>query len=238
MITGNSAAQSQQLSINSTGTISGTAARWSFATAIFSLALVTILHVVKKELEPSWHMVSEYAIGQNGWIMKLAFFCWAISCFTLYSAVRPQVSTRGGKIGLVLLLIVGISLLMAGIFVMDSPTASKDELTTHGNLHGFSAMIGIPGHAIAALLISISLSRNPAWTSARRSLMLSAHFTWISLVVMFASIFIYLGKTDGKFGPDTLIGWPNRLLLVAYCVWLMTVARQVIRLGSERRKDF
>jgi len=235
MITNNSAAQNQQLLIKPAAAISLTAARWSFATAIISLALVAILHIIKREFDPSWHMVSEYAIGDYGWVMKLAFFSWAISCITLCTAISSQISSKGGKIGLVLLFIVGISIVIAGIFVMDPPTASKDELTTHGNLHGLSAMIGIPGQAIAALLISISLARNPAWGSARRSLMLSAHFTWLSLVIMFASMFIMLGKTQGKFGPDTLIGWPNRLLVVAYCLWLINVARHAIRLNNERR---
>ena len=236
MITENSAVPNQQLLMKPATVISPTVARWSLATAIIALVLVAMLHFIKPEFEPSWHMVSEYAIGDNGWVMKLAFFSWAISCITLAAAIRSQISNKGGKIGIVLLFIVGISIFMAGLFVMDPPTASKEELTIHGNLHGLSAMIGIPGQMIAALLISISLSRNPAWVSAKRSLLLSAHFTWVSLVVMFASIFFFLGKTNGEFGPDTLIGWPNRLLVLAYCVWLMTVARLAIRLSSERTR--
>ena len=234
MITDNRALPNQQLLIKPVTAISQTAARWSFATAIISLVIVAILHIIKPEIEPSWHMLSEYAIGDHSWVMKLAFFSWATSCFTLAIAVRSQISSKGGIIGLVLLFIVCISLFMGGLFVMDPPTASKDELTTHGNLHGLSAMLGLPGQAIAALLISISLSRNPAWLLAKRSLMLSAHFVWVSLVVMFASVFIFLGKTQGEFGPDTLIGWPNRLLWVACCVWLMTVARHAIRLRRDR----
>jgi hypothetical protein len=223
-----------QQQVNSPMTlISQKAARLSFITAIISLVLIAALHFIKKDMEPSWHMVSEYAIGDHGWVMKLAFFSWGISCITLASAVRYQIKTLSGRIGLVLLFIVGISIVMAGVFVMDPPTASKDEMTTHGNLHGLTSMIGIPGHAIAAVLISFSLSRNPAWASAKSSLKWSAHFTWISLVVMIGSIFIMLGKTQGKFDPEALIGWPNRILVFAYCSWLIVVANNAIRLSRQ-----
>jgi hypothetical protein len=57
--------------------------------------------------------------------------------------------------------------------------------------------------------------------------------TWVSLLLMFASMFIMLGKTQGKFGPDVLIGWPNRLVVLSYCVWLMVTARRAIQLRGQ-----
>jgi hypothetical protein len=47
------------------------------------------------------------------------------------------------------------------------------------------------------------------------------------LVVMFATIAIMFQRKDSRFGPDVWIGWPNRLLVVAYCGWLTVVARHV-----------
>lgn len=124
----------------------------------------------------------------------------------------------------------------AGLFEADPVTASKDELTRHGNLHGLAAMVGIPGLPIAAVLISRSLVRKPAWSSARRLLLWTAHLTWISVVLMFASMFIMLGQTAGKFGPDVLIGWPNRLVVLSYSAWLMVVAWRADRLRSAGRR--
>ncbi len=208
--------------------------RLPFIAAAATLIVVAALHFIKSEMEPSWHMVSEYAIGDYGWIMKLGFFCWAISCISLVATIRSQIKSTGGKIGLILLFIAGIAIIMAGIFVMDSPTASKEQLTTHGHLHGLASMIGLPGQPIAALLISRSLARHPAWAAAKKSIVLTAHFSWISLVVMIACTVIMLGKTEGKFGPDTLIGWPNRLLVIAYCAWLMTVAWHARRIYCKQ----
>lgn len=212
------------------------AARLSFAAAAIFLVLLAALHVIKPEFDPSWRFVSEYSIGRHGWIMVLAFSSLALSCVASVIAIRSQVATTGGRIGLALLLVVAASLVAAGLFEADPVTASKDELTRHGNLHGLAAMVGIPGLPISAVLISRSLVRKPAWSSARRLLLWTAHLTWISVVLMFASMFIMLGQTAGKFGPDVLIGWPNRLVVLSYSAWLMVVAWRADRLRSAGRR--
>jgi ABC-type Fe3+-hydroxamate transport system substrate-binding protein len=35
-------------------------------------------------------------------------------------------------------------------------------------------------------------------------------------------------------GVIALIGWANRLLVVAYCVWVVTAARQAIKLRGQQ----
>jgi hypothetical protein len=204
--------------------ISQTAARLSFAGAATFLILLAALHFIKPELDPSWRMISEYEIGDYGWIMVLAFLCLALSCVALFVAIRSQIRTTGGKIGLVLLLVSALGMTIAAIFTTDPITASQDELTTHGTLHGVGALLGIPGFPIAATLISLSLARNSAWSSVRRSILWTAGLTWISLLVFVVFVAVMLPQSQGGFGPDVLIGWPNRLNMVANSGWLMVVA--------------
>jgi hypothetical protein len=97
----------------------------------------------------------------------------------------------------------------------DPIAASQDELTTHGNLHGLGALLGIPGFPIAAALIGRSLARNQAWSPARRSLLRTAALTRIGLLVFASSVAFLLPQGNGGFGPDVPIGWPNRLLVLA-----------------------
>ena len=213
--------------------ISQTAARLSFAASLIFLVLLAALHFIKPELDPSWRMVSEYATGRYGWIMVLAFLSLAFSCATLFVAIRSEIQTTSGKIGLALLLVCAAGMTIAAIFTADPITASQDELTTHGNLHGLGALLGIPGFPIAATLISRSLSGNQAWSSARRSLLWTAALSWIGLVVFILSVALFLPLGDGGFGPNVLIGWPNRLLIVAYSVWLMVVTWRAIRVHRQ-----
>lgn len=189
------------------------AARLAFAAATTVLVLLAALHFLSPEFDPSWRMVSEYALGKYGWVLALMFLAWALSCVTLYFAIRSHIQTLGGKIGLGFLLATAAGMGMAAIFDVSQP------------LHGLAALIGIPSLPIAAMLISLSLVRNPAWSSARRSLLWTANLSWISLVLMFATLFIGLSQSGGEFGPGAPIGWPNRLLVLAYCAWLMAAAR-------------
>jgi hypothetical protein len=211
---------------------SQTAARLSIAAAATFLILLAALHFIKPELDPSWRVVSEYEIGRYGWIMVLAFLSLAVSCVGLFIAIRSQIDTIGGKIGLAFLLVAAAGLIIAAIFITDPITASHNELTTHGNLHGLGAALGT-GFPIAAALIGWSLARNQAWSSARRSLVWSAGLAWIGFLV-FALSMVIMFPDDGTFGPDVLIGWPNRFMMLAYSAWLMVVAWRADQLSRQR----
>jgi hypothetical protein len=60
----------------------------SLAGAAVFLVLLGALHVITPELAPSWRFVSEYAIGENGWVMTLAFLSLSSSCAALCVASR------------------------------------------------------------------------------------------------------------------------------------------------------
>ena len=75
-------------------------ARVSFAAAAAFVVLFAVLHVLKPELDPSWRMGSEYAIGDYGWVMRIAMFALALSCAALFAALRPENETTGGRIAL------------------------------------------------------------------------------------------------------------------------------------------
>ena len=198
------------------------AARLSFGAGAASLFCLAILHVLSPEFDTSWRMVSEYALGNFGWVLSLMFLTQALSCAALFFALKSQVRTVGGRIGLFFLLAAGVGMAMASVFDV-----------TH-KLHGLSALIGIPGISIAELILGVSLSRNPAWSSKRRLLLWTSNLPWISLVLMVTMLFIGLSQSGGTFGPGVLIGWPNRLLIVAYCGWLMLIAWQINQLYRQK----
>ena len=212
--------------------ISQTAARLSFAAATAFLLLLAALHFIKRELDPSWRVISEYALGDYGWMIVIAFLSLALSCLSLIVAIRSQIRSISGKIGLAFLLVAAAGLVIAAIFTTDPLTASRDELTTHGDLHGLGAGLGT-GFPIAATLIGLSLARNRAWSTARQSLLWAAGLAWIGFLVFALSMFVMF-PGDGTFGPDVLIGWPNRFMIVAYSAWLMVVAWRALQLSGQR----
>jgi hypothetical protein len=202
---------------------SPTAARLSLAGAATFVVLLAGLHLLKPELDPSWHFISEYAIGRHGWMMVLAFGALAFSYVMLTVALRSQLRTIWDRIGLALLLVSAAGLAIAASFTTDPITASKDAVTSEGKLHNLGGTLGI-AMPFAAAIISWSLARNQAWASARRPLMWATALALLSFLVSLSSLSVMLSQHDGRFGPDVLVGWPNRLEMLAYSVWLMVVA--------------
>jgi len=212
--------------------VSSTAARLSFAGAATFVVLLAALHFIKPELDPSWHFISEYAIGDYGWIMVLAFLSLALSYVSLFAAIRSQLRTIVGRIGLALLLISALGLTIAAIFTTDPITVSENAVTTEGTLHNLGGTLGI-AMPFAAAIIGWKLARNPAWSSARRPLLWATGLALVAFLVTFFSLGVMVSQSGGKFGPDVLVGWPNRFEVVAYSVWLMVVAWQAVKLRGK-----
>ena len=213
--------------------ISPTAARLSFASAATFVGLLTALHLIKPELDPSWHFISEYAIGDHGWMMVLAFLTLALSYVSLLVAIRSQLRTIAGRIGLALLLVSALGLTIAAIFTTDPITVSKEAVTTEGTIHNLGGTLGI-AMPFAAALIGWKLANNPAWSTAKRPLLWATGLALVAFVVSFVSLGVMLSQSGGKFGPDVLVGWPNRFEILAYCVWVMVVAWQAVKLRGQR----
>lgn len=211
-------------------------AAWLSGTGACIVALLMLaLHAIKPEFEPSWRFLSEYAIGRHGWIMTLAFLVWSASSAALALAVRREVTTRSGRIGAAVLLVVAAALVPAGLFPQDPVTARPDETTTSGTIHALASMIGIPGIPIAAMLISSSLSQSsPGWAAHRPALMRSAHATWISLALMVGYL-AWAVPHAGGFTSEVWAGWMNRLVVATYLLWQLVVSRLLVANGTARR---
>jgi hypothetical protein len=209
-----------------------TAARTAFAAGLLSFLLLVVLHAFKSDLDPATHVVSEYALGEYGWMMALCFLSLAIGCASLFVALRSEVRSLGGKIGLAFLAAAAVGLTMAAMFPMDPITIKPEDATTSGRMHGVSGMIGIPSLVIAAVLLSVALRRHPWWTRVRFPLIALAHLSWISVTLMFAFLAILIREGTGGLGG--LMGWANRLLMLAYCGWVMVAAWPMAHIGGAR----
>jgi hypothetical protein len=142
-------------------------------------------------------------------------FSLAFSLVTLFVAIHSQLRTIAGRIGLGLLLLSAFGMTIAGIFITDPITASEAERTMQGNLHELGALLDVT--PLAALFISLSLTRNPVWSSVRQTLLWTAFLPFIGLLVFIISTTVMLPQNDGAFGPEVMICWPNRFLVVTYC---------------------
>jgi len=198
------------------------AAIFSQAFGLTFLAILAALHFLEPEFDPSWRMISEYALGRHGWLMSLAFFCWAGSVLCLTAAVWSGLASRLPRAWL--LLVVG-ALVGAGVF-RTNPILDDTPRLGH-TLHAACGALVILTFPAGATLVTRGLpDRTPLETWATRA-------TWLGLVGFFGSIAISraLHPGAGRVGPDVLLGWPNRAMVVLYLAWILVTAR---RAGSGK----
>lgn len=199
------------------------AARAALTTAIAYQALLLLLIPLRPDLDPSWHTISEWALGPYGWVMTAAFLISASSYGALLVAVRREVRGHLGKIGVALLLVCTLGTLGVGLFTTD-PLDSPVDATVQGTLHtvlGSTALLLLP---FAALSINLSLARNDAWRAARRLLLVTAYIPLIGLVGFVVYTALFVAPLGDVHGPGVHIGWPPRFALATYAVWIITLA--------------
>src|SRR5205807_9936672 len=129
------------------------------------------------EFEPSFGIVSEYALGRDAWVLSLMFLAWRISSWALAFAIWSQVKTKAGKVGLWFLVIAGLGEAMASVFDV-----------THDPGHSIAGVLGIGGFPTAAVLLSVSLGRTQTWRGAKSLLLCIANLNWISVVLLGATL--------------------------------------------------
>lgn len=207
-------------------------AHLAIAAAVATPLLLVCLRVLSPEFDPSYRLISEYALGGYGWLLSLTFLAWGVSSCALALAIRSRVRTRGGRVGLAFLVVAGVGQAMASVFDI------RNDL-----MHNLAGALGILGLPVAAMLVTVSLGHNDDWASARRRLLVLAHLTWISRILLVVTFVLLVSSFMATYGslPNQapaalphgvigLVGWADRLLVVADCAWVAAVARHAIHL--------
>lgn len=191
--------------------IVSTKAAWlTIGAGVAYQALLGALIFFRPDLNPSWHSVSEWAIGPHGWVMSGTFLVCSINYLSLFVLLRRQLPSRMGQIGLAILLICAVGVAGAGIFTTD-PMPFRPPLSSRGTLHvtcGTSQLVLFP---LAALLITRGLATTQgAWATARKRMLWTA---WLPLCAflcfaVYTALFVVpLGPH--AYGPGVNIGWPS-----------------------------
>jgi thiosulfate reductase cytochrome b subunit len=195
---------------------SSIAAGVTFGGAAAFLLILAGLHVLKPQLDPSWCLISEYAIGRHGWLMSLAFVSLSASCFALHFAL-------GLSLGGIALAVVALGALGSALFVADPTATPWMSQTSSGRLHTASATLFVLGFPPATTIIGWSLSGDQTPASTQSLLAWMSLIVWAGFLVFIGSVIFY-GAPKCRFGPQVRIGWQNRLMMVIYSAWLMIVA--------------
>lgn len=195
----------------------GTAAVGCLAYAALALLL---MHVLRPDLAPDSHMISEYAVGTFGWVMQSVFVGLSLGCAALLVGLAFNGPTSiTARFGAFLLGVASVGLIVSAIYPMDLPGAPA---TRAGEMHDLSFMVNVGSIALAIVLITVSLGSDLRWRSFRR--------TSIVLLSLIALAFVLQFLTLHKGAP---YGLANRFFIAVVLAWLIATS---IRLRNLPRR--
>ena len=88
---------------------------------------------------------------------------------------------------------------------------------------------------IVSIILSRSISKAYNQLSFTKKLRWLTLLVWIGFLSFFNAIIIYADKIKVRaYGPDVLIGLPNRFMVVTYTVWLIVLAREMIIFTKQK----
>jgi hypothetical protein len=212
-----------------------TLAKLIIASSGLSLLCLLLLHFLSPEINPSWRMISEYALGKFKPVLTAFFLLGSISSLLLPFLLWNETTSVWAKIGLVLIFVSGVGGFMGGLFDVKHP------------LHGVAFALGVPTLPVGALLICYHLIKRGAWNRHSLSMLLSAHSIWISIVLMAVAMVVMINgfKQAGiPFGNDAtppeslpagviaLAGYFNRLVVLCCAVWVIFMAKVYLSISQ------
>jgi hypothetical protein len=205
--------------------VSARGACLSLGLSVAFLALLALLHMLKPEFNTG-HLISEYQLGEYGFLMSLAFCLLGASAVVLALSLWPCSRTLEGRTGRRMLLGVGVALFVSGLF----PAVQTPRIVAY--IHGISAFVVIIGSPIAFTLIDRGLARARAGSS--HIVRWATLVGWIALLSFLISFAVARFSGQNDVSLSSSVSLTNRFLILSYCVWLAAAAWTVMRMRSRQ----
>jgi Protein of unknown function (DUF998) len=192
------------------------AARLAVAGPLLCIALVALLHILEPEVNDS-DAVSEYALGDYGWLMNIAFFSAATGIGALAFALhRSLARSKTAVAGVILLSLVTVAWICLGAGNIDPEGA---EMTTHGLIHGIGFLLGLPTRLAVPLVFAAAFRRDERWKDYSR----------VTLAFGIAAVVAELAGFSDRASVVTL-----RFSLGLWLLWIALTGVRVLSEGTAR----
>jgi hypothetical protein len=195
--------------------------------AALAVLLLVVLHILRPDLDPSWHVVSEYANGPHGWLMTITFAALAAGCTAMVVLLLPVADSWPIRVGTILLALAATGLAMAALFPADIVQDPMPPVSWTGSMHSVASLLGNPTLLIGMLVLAFALPGYAPWEGTGSILLALAVIAWLSFIAMMVGLFVFLPQGTGGLGA--LVGYGNRLLVAAYAGWLIAASLPLFR---------
>jgi hypothetical protein len=183
---------------------------------VYFAVAVVVLHFLRPEYNPINHAVSNYAVGQYGYLMTAAFYALALSLLALvFGLIRSLTFTNQARVAILLLCLASAGMVVMGIFPGDVH-ALHPPATITGIIHWTAAGISFLSIMITAFLLSSCFRTDERWQAFQ-------HRCFVLALTMVGALLLY--------GILALVGWigiGQRIFIAMCLLWLLALARWLL----------
>jgi hypothetical protein len=185
----------------------------SVALSLGGVVAVLVLHVLRPDLAPLSHRLSEYAIGRYGGLMTAAFVCVGAGLLTLSGAIVGADRRLISRVVAAAVGVAGVGMVLSGLY----RTEASGQGATAGAVH--SAASGMATLALIGAAV--------VWTAVgpRRA-----------APVLLAAMAVVLGAVSPALHRSRWSGLSQRLLWLTLLGWAVIAAWELAHraVGSKR----
>ncbi len=189
-------------------------------------ATFVVLHFVQWGLDPGEHFISEYAHGQLGWLVTVAFFVIGAGTLALALGLHRSLEPRERvEMSLVLMTITGISFMVSGIFQIDPLLEDGTTgYTPAGITHLVATLVLFLSLIIGAFTLRGVFAADARWRGLEPAALRLALGMLLAPIVMFAV-------------PPEAVGLAQRVLVAVMVSWLAVIGWWMRRLDPVAQAE-
>ena len=179
-----------------------------------SVAILALMHFIEPQFDPTWRFISEYSLGNAGFLMKIAFAFLGIGQISFAVSALVRRRKWWDYLAAAILVIAGVGSILACIFNTDPITTPIQSLSESGKMHVFGASLGYTPIALMIFSFSQTVGSPQKW---KRTVLVSIAGAGVLLTVLF----MLSMPADLKFGQHVFTGLIGRFLVASYAAWFI-----------------
>jgi len=214
----------------------GSKSRCGFAPVVAAIgpALFVIIFLIEGAIRPGYSPMSEYvsalSLGSRGWVQIANFLIGGAGILLLAIMTGKAFwERRAGRIGTILLGIIGLCLFVSGPCVMDPVGTAASATTWHGYTHNIlGAIVFLLMPIVPFVLLGRLKPQRRAWIA-----------TLILGIIIVAAdvVFIAISKSpDLAVVTEPFGGLVQRLVLIPFMVWCVVLGLALYRRSRVKKK--
>ncbi|NMD72524.1 DUF998 domain-containing protein [Bacillus sp. DNRA2] len=191
---------------------------------IFFVTVFLIDGATRPDYDPYFHWISHLSLGERGWIGIANLILMGINCMTLGIIIKKSMVGKGALWGPRVIFLLGVELVLCGIFIIDPlmgyPVGAVAHLSLTGIFHFISSFVMFETLIAACFVLASQFSR---WFWVYSILSGILAIMSISGCLAFA-VLHFAGVLVG--GPSGLF---ERIAMMIGCMWIVVFSGLVIR---------